>query len=377
MDKHGRVSVLAITAAPDDRDTTRILDDVIGLIDARSSCRAELWYLRSALNQASPRGARIVDSLRTWLPAVALERIGLPAAAARLRGLRLRWWLRRLDPDVVLLDDALGARVLGNRIEHTSVVVRYNKFPPDTASQEVTYDGIPNLTIINAERLFDDPDDGRAILYEYPLDCSEGSKFAEPASYRRTRLDLGLPTDEPLVIGHGNDGWLDGPELFIRTLWVLHYRHGIKAHGAWFGRMVDEHESTMLIQEADRMGLGGYYHHYEDDSIQNRLCGDVLLLTCRAATTTDTAGWSVASGMGVVAFAACEVRFPTASIVADLDVEAAATELASLLATSRDKRFKSLRDHFDQGIFTDRSVIADSVASTACQSATIATGRRD
>lgn len=52
------------------------------------------------------RGSIVVDDLRTWPLALRVEGVVGPKAAGRLRGLRLRAWLARLDPTVVIaLDD--------------------------------------------------------------------------------------------------------------------------------------------------------------------------------------------------------------------------------------------------------------------------------
>lgn len=64
------------------------------------------------------QGSVVVDDLRAWPLALRVERVLGPQAAGRLRGLRLRAWLARLDPTVVILlddDDDLLSRVVRRR----------------------------------------------------------------------------------------------------------------------------------------------------------------------------------------------------------------------------------------------------------------------
>lgn len=64
------------------------------------------------------RGSFVVDDLRSWPAALRVEAVLGPQMAGRLRGLRLRVWLARLDPTVVILldgDGDLHSRVVGGR----------------------------------------------------------------------------------------------------------------------------------------------------------------------------------------------------------------------------------------------------------------------
>src|SRR5690606_20285888 len=134
---------------------------------------------------------------------------------------------------------------------------------------------------------------------------------------------LGLPEAEPVIAGWGGDGWLDGPDLFIRTLWALGDRHGVPAHGVWFGTDQPD-EAQRLRDEAARCGLADRYHllPYDGhgDTPAAALCADVALLPSREALLREHLMAAIVSGMIVVAFEACDIDDPAVWTGPDLDV---------------------------------------------------------
>lgn len=355
------VSVLVVTGSPDDRASTANLDLILDELESRPDVRTSLWYLRAAPHQRPRADARIVDALRTWRPAALLDGVGMQRPAAWLRGRRLRWWMREVVPDVVVLDDGLGARVLDGLGLDPRVVIRRNDAPPEHPHLEpepaTTADLVIRTAAIAAAEGID-ADRGDTIEYPFqrPFRYLDGLRFADPAVRDAARTDQSLPTGVPLVVGWGDDGWLDGPDLFIRVLWALEHRFGLLAHGAWFGLTTDPHEVDRLLQEARRCGVEDRFHHRPADRIEGRLCGDAVLLPYRSETAADDVLEATCTGAVVVTFTAAGVHDPLVDTVADLDVEDAAARLAPGLRGDDvervDRSVTSLR-HFEPGPLVD------------------------
>lgn len=365
MSSSSDLRVLAITAAPDDRSTTRRLELLLDEINRRPGHSAELWYLRHRLDQASPSGRKVVDDLRTWYLSRSIERVAGTSVAARIRGLRLRTWLRKADPDLVLLDDGLGIRVLDPMRKLPVIVTRLNPEPPDTAEDDRPFEGAPALRI-----LVDGAPANGAIAVPDTAECrppAPGAERCADAEFRRERrASLGLPAGGPLVTGWGDDGWLDGPDLFLRALWALHHRHGVAAHGAWFGLSADRHEAERLLRESERMGIREHFHIVEDSGMADRLCGDAVFLSYRDSADPSEVAAAVLAGPSVTAFAACDIVEPSRAmvrVVDDIDVEAAATALATGLAEDRDQRWRSEAATTVRSLLSVRRLVDDIVAA--------------
>lgn len=356
-------SVLVITPAPDERDSTLNLMDLVEELEQRPN-HVELWYLRTG-NLSPRRGSRVVDSLRTWPPCRALDAVGLRTPAAWIRGRRLRRWLRRAAPDVVVLDDGLGERVIETLRPRPAVVVRLNDEPTEHLHMEQGPPlGRADLWIIpptlGSERGTTDTPCSIEYGFRRPFRIDIGRRFADEGVRREARLGNDLPSDAPLVTGWGDDGWLDGPDLFIRTLWALEQRHGVRAHGAWFGLTADPHEVDRLRDEARRCGVSSRYHHRPNDTVAGRLCGDAVLLPYRSDASEDDAFEAACSGAVVVAFEAAAISDPAVSTVRDLDVEQAAAEIARGLDESRAQRSVDTRRRLEPG------PLVDDIVALAC-----------
>lgn len=125
--------VLLVSSQPDHRASTADLEAAAAALAGLPGVTVSIWYLRAG-DRPAPAGARVVDDLRIWGPAAALDRVGLRAVGDRLRGARLRRWYHQVEPEVVVLDDGLGGRVIPRG--STPVVVRRpNAAPPDHAEQ--------------------------------------------------------------------------------------------------------------------------------------------------------------------------------------------------------------------------------------------------
>ena len=148
-------------------------------------------------------------------------------------------------------------------------------------------------------------------------------KRVAPAT-TRARKALGVSADELLVVGTGSDGWIDGPDLFVRTLWTLEHRHGIAAHGVWLGLRNDRSEVDRLVAEGDRCGLGGRLRFLPHSDLATRLCGDVVLLPYRGSGDSDDVKLPIRAGLVVVSFPVWSFTDPSLRVVEHLDIEAAA-----------------------------------------------------
>lgn len=337
----GAPSVLVLTALPDDRESTAQLALLVDELRTRRGARVTVWYLRCLDHQTPPPGTRVVDRLRTIAPLRALDAVGAGAPASWVRGRLLRRWMAEVRPDLVVLDDGLGDRVLDVLDPRPPVVVRHNAVLPDFAELEPPARERGDLTIVPPGAA-DEGDDDPTVLLELPWPDPDGTDPGRPFrdADRRdgARNALDLPTGVPLVVGWGDDGWLDGPDLFVRTLWALEHRHGVTAHGVWFGLAADRREAERILTEADRCGLGGRLHHRPTTTLDGQLCGDAVLLPYRSPTDPADLLPAMVAGAAVVTFRSTAPVGPGVVRVDELDVEAAATALATALAEDRDGR---------------------------------------
>lgn len=348
------VHVLLVVAHPDDRLTTETLQLITRELDSRDDVEVAVWFLRAHAHgpgvEEPPHepwwpGARIVDDLRTWWPARLLEVVGLGLPAARLRGARLRRWYREVAPDVVLLDDGLGGRVVPARGPRPVVAVRRNPVPPDLWSGEPAWEGPADLTIGGE-----------------PLAAGQGAWMHGPylievvddpsASAARAPLALaGVP--DPLVVGWGGDGWVDGSDLFVRALWHLEHRCGRIAHGLWLYDGDDDEHLDRLRAEAVRCGLGDRLHLVPDPGPGHRWFGDVVFLPFRAPATVEELLEVLAHGREVVTFEPAAFANPSIHALAPLDLDGVAHRLADALRLDALQRFAAARARLDAATWVD------------------------
>ena len=321
------LNVLIITAEPDERLSTRRLQVLHEAMSVRPDVRCELWFLRDYHGQRWPN-TRNVDSLRTWWLNRLLTSVGLGRVASFARGRRLKHWMAIIDPDVAILDDGFGSRLLSAAPRPPAVVVRTNEVAGDDFG-------------------FEDPP---VVVDDAAVNSSKGGEARRPGAHRfhpfgdypgelefgrgvRERGRGDLPVDEgvPLVVGWGDDGWVDGSDLFVRTLWFLEHRQGIVAHGIWLGPQSDEIEAVRVTAEAQLCGLGGRVHLLADDP-EVRYVGDVALLPRRVPLELAVVPRAGASQVPIVTFAPVSAVAPWLFGVPYLDLPAAARAVASALA---------------------------------------------
>lgn len=340
---------MIVTNSNDDRSSTAALREIAAALDRDPDVQLSVFLLRrrGAGNDTWP-SERVVDDLRRWWPAVVADRILSPTVAGRLRGMRLRWWLHRADPDVVILDDGLGHRVIEHLRRRPVVVNRCNIDPPPGALDDtVPYDD-PDLVIAPAGALVDR---STPVVREHRFWRSgAAARLADDRIRRDLRRRLGVAEDAVLVTGWGADGWLDGPDLFVRALWALEHRHEVAASGLWFGSQIPA-EVRQLRSEADRCGIGDRFdvRPYDGDGEAplDALCGDVVLLPTREALLVDHVMPASISGLRTVTFEVARIDDERVILVPDLDIEAAATALLAALDGDRVARSRALLDEVD------------------------------
>jgi hypothetical protein len=333
-----RQSIVIVSWAPDDRPGTRCLRDIVHELRRRPGLRVSTWFVRGPSAAGDWRGARVVD-LQRWLPVRVLRHIGAPVAARRLHELRT-WVLgRRLSSsraDVVVYDDGVGTRFLPSPPGSVRVV-RRNGRPPVDAHAELASTPRPlvDLTLVGPGA--DARSSLRVLDAPFVRDWRELLGPDVDAARARTRRHLGVEDDAVVVVGTGRDGWLDGPELFVRVLWELERSHGIAAHGVWLAPTADHLEVQRLRAEADRCGLGRRLRLLTTGTVADLLCGDVGLLPCRTAGDPYDALALVRSGIPVVTFPVWGWDDPAVLTVPHLDLVAAADAIATALTWDRGK----------------------------------------
>jgi hypothetical protein len=325
-------SLLVISAAPDSRPSTATLMALVAELRRRPGLSTHLWFLRSD-DGDSTAADRVVDDLRRSQPARVIDAVGLSRIAGVLRGRILRRWWKQASPDAVILDDGLGARVIAGRSVVT--VVRAN----DDAPVDAELEGAP-LSSADLWMMPAGEDQIGAPVIEAPLGLRDLDRFLEfrtQAARNRVRRSLGVPEDElPLVVGWGSDAWHDGVDVFLRSLWSLERRHGIRARGLWIGLDASDEELDRLGAEAQRCGLDSRVTYVPEGDDDDRFCGDVVLLPCRVVDPTRPHIDEVlVTGTQIVASNASQLVGPGVTQVVDLDAEAAGDALARCLAAER------------------------------------------
>lgn len=344
---HGPVfSVLMVLSAPDERRSTENLALIVREMASRPDVSVHVWYLRVyPEHRAWPR-SRNLDSLRTWWPARLLERLVSARLADVLRGLRLRWWFLQVRPDVVLLDDGLGERILTPRMQRNRprpvVVSRANPMPPLGTALEPDPITRPDLALVLPRTEVDAVTQVRTMPSTYVVDYPPTPLQYSAARARHIRRTLDVPPDLPLVVGWGHDAWLDGPDLFVRALWALEHRYGVVARGLWLG-LDEAPDIERLRAEAVMCGVSDRFHVRAEDTEAARFCGDAAFLPFRDGNDSLDLTILLLAGLGVVTFDTDGARDPMVVEVPPLDVDAAAAALAPMLTGDRDAVAQRIR----------------------------------
>lgn len=191
-------TLLVVSAAPDCRASTKRLKQLVDRWSGRHDMSVRTWFLRSGPLRFQWPDALVVDDLRTWAPVHLSGSIGLRALSHVLSGRRLRWWLAAEAPDVVLLDDGLGSRVLcGMDVE---VAVRFNEVSPVDVGREVEWHGATSARLVSVGSAVSRSSDGVPTILE---STSSPAVLGDPVPYRRVLML------DPGAVLVSVDGWLD------------------------------------------------------------------------------------------------------------------------------------------------------------------------
>jgi hypothetical protein len=302
-------------------------------VDADLRC----WFLRDRRHERWS-GAGNVDDLRTWAPNRALGAIGLGLVASWLRGRRLRARFAEVAPDVIVLDAGWGERLLGAAGPHPIVAVRDDPWPVSADPDEERHPEIGALVLAeHPDGASGDPTAGdRPIVHWSPYLTDIEPWHPDLADERaRQRTQLDLPPDAVVVVGWGEDGWVDGSDLFVRTLWYLADRHGIEAHGVWIGPMADATEVDRLRGEAERCGLADRLVLVEPGAGIDLRCGDVVHLPRRVPLEWEIPATCAACDLTLVTCAEVPFRARWIRSGALLDLPGAAADLHDALQEGR------------------------------------------
>jgi hypothetical protein len=183
---------------------------------------------------------------------------------------------------------------------------------------------------------------------------------AEPMRSQLTRSAVrrrhGLPVDAPLVVGWGADWWLDGADLFVRTLWELDRAGRPEVHAAWVGLDANDEAWHRILDEVVRCGLDDRVHLFDRSHDEVRLCADAAFLPFREGGDPLLVAEVLASGGGVVTFDVWEaLRFrPDHMVVVEaLRLDRAASAIISSLGAPRRPRWERTVEQCDVRSWVD------------------------
>lgn len=360
------LSILVVTSTPDHRNSTAELDALITELRRRPGVTVHVWFLRPG--ESPPwQDSRVVDDLRTLPVPAAIDKLGLSPVAGAIRGRILRRWWTEVAPDVVVLDDALGERLLPD--DRSAVVVhRMNPDAPGDAALEARATTAADIQLVPLEGSPSEAPTGLVVLDTLArTDMERARPFASASSRTIVRRRLGVPTDGVLVVGWGEHAWFDGPDIFVRALWNLRERHGIDAHGMWAGSDDDGEVAAVLQDEAERCALVDHISHRPQSPIDVRLCGDAVFLPYRDGGSIELVHEAAVAGCQVVSFPVWQATSPGLRLVDYLDVEAATAALAASVGADEEARAAyraSASARLDIAPFVDDLLDAVSQAST-------------
>jgi hypothetical protein len=335
---------LVVTSSPDERRSTAALRSLVGELAQRPGVRrVDTWFLTDPDARAWD-GARVVDGPFQTPLLRALGGVRVGGLGRRLRGVRRHVWLLAARPDLIVLDDGLAEPLIRRWSRGHVRVHRANPEPPVHVPPDLhQLVGDADLAVIGSGAAA--PVTGRAVI-EPELFSATGSAAIDPAEQRRrARRALGLSEDATVVIGVGSDGWVDGPELFVRGLWAIGHRHGEEPDAVWIMRHAAIDELEPLQAEAARCGLAERLRFVTaDPDLDLRLAGDIALLPYRDAADGSEALAFLDREVPVVSFGVWGFEHPLLHVVPHLDLDAAADAVVACLTREpRDHSSASVR----------------------------------
>ena len=194
-------SVLVVTAEPDKRFSTGTLRRIVEELACRPRAEVNTFFLRADGSPADNWGAsRVVDDLRNHPLSRLLEPVGA-RPTGWFKGLILRRWLAEIDPNVILLDDGLGERVVQSMSSRSLVVVRPNEELPASAELEPPPLREAALVLRAADADAESPE---SLESGHLVDARRLAAVATSAR-ADARQRWSIPPGEPLLVGWGSD----------------------------------------------------------------------------------------------------------------------------------------------------------------------------
>jgi len=175
-----------------------------------------------------------IEELDRWRPARLFEILRLRRVAQALKGLRLRWWLRRRRrADVLYVNGLEAARIVGYLgSSHPPVVVHVHDLS-ELESPRLT-DADRALVVAGADRFIAASDEVAEGLHErlgVPTERIRrhdhfvaGADHLPPSTERPSRALLGIGDDELVVGGIGTADWWAAADQFVLLAWGLRRR---------------------------------------------------------------------------------------------------------------------------------------------------------
>jgi hypothetical protein len=347
------LSILVVTSTPDHRNSTAELDALITELRRRPGVTVHVWFLRPG--ESPPwQDSRVVDDLRTLPVPAAIDKLGLSPVAGAIRGRILRRWWTEVAPDVVVLDDALGERLLPDDRQAVVVVHRMNPDSPSDAALEARATTAADIQLIPIEGSPSWGPEGRVVLHTMSrTDMEPARPFSSASSRSIVRRRLGVPADGLLVVGWGEHAWFDGPDLFVRAIWSLRERLGVDAHGLWVGGDSGDEVAAVIEDEIARCHLTGHVTHRPRSTIDSRLCGDVVFLPYRDEGDVELLRQAAITGCQIVTFPVWDTAVPGLRPVDHLDLEAAGDAIVAAAAEDRSTRAVAAGAALDVAPFVD------------------------
>lgn len=318
-----------VSGAPGDDPASLELRDLVDELDRRPGVEAVSWFLGSSRTVPARDDERIVDELRTDWRMARVDRLLGASVGARVRGARLRWWVRSVRPDVVVLDDGLGAHLFGDLSQHRVVVRLTSRLEVDPVGGSV-FAGRPAAVLAES---VDDPrlvDGVPVVPFVHRRDRTTARAMCRFDERATARAAAGLPSSERLVVGWSSDPWNESGDLFVRTLWHAH-RSGHRWHGCWLadplGASVDH-----VLDEARRCGVLDHLDVRQDTHDELECVADLVWLPARHGVDTERVRNVLCAGVPVATFEGVHVGIESPDIqrVPDLDLPVLAATVDSV-----------------------------------------------
>lgn len=318
---------------------------------------------------------QVLAELNTWRPARAAEVLRLQRLAQALKGLRLRWWLlRRRDVDVMYINGADSARILGFETRSgPPVVVHVHRM------HELAALSTDDRTLV-ARRA------ARVLVSEEPIAEVVAQDLGVPGwKIRRhdylvvgagqlpasdlppTRSDLGFADGDVVIGGTGTTDWWAAPDQFVLLAWELRRRRpGLALRFLWIAGTADERTVWPLHHDLANAGVADVTIVSTDDRPLDLLgLMDVLVLSTREPGHELLTLEAASRDIPVVLtdnLATEVLGDELAEIVAYLDVDQLAEATLALVGDTAERAARvtraraAARTHHDRSVGGDRLV---------------------